>query len=76
MPGAREYVDAAYGYLSRQDPLLLLFPTRSLDQALDNFAALPLTGEARERLLWQNAARLLGLEERSEHVRGEPGSVG
>ena len=76
MPGARDYVDAANGYLSHRTLYSSCFPTRSLDQALDNFAALPLTGEARERLLWQNAARLLGLEERSEHVRGEPGSVG
>jgi predicted TIM-barrel fold metal-dependent hydrolase len=65
MPGARDYVDAANGYLSHRTLYSSCFPTRSLDQALENFAALPLTGEARERLLWRNAAGLLGLDEPS-----------
>jgi predicted TIM-barrel fold metal-dependent hydrolase len=38
------------------------FPTRSLHQALDDFGALPLSDDTRERLLWRNAARLLGLQ--------------
>jgi predicted TIM-barrel fold metal-dependent hydrolase len=37
------------------------FPTRSLHQALDDFGALPLNEDTRERLLWKNAARLLDL---------------
>lgn len=63
MPGAREYVDAANGFLSHRMLYSSCFPTRSLDQALENFAALPLHPEPREQLLWRNAARLLGLPE-------------
>jgi predicted TIM-barrel fold metal-dependent hydrolase len=62
MPGAREYVDAANGYLSHRMLYSSCFPTRSLDQALENFDALELNDEARELLLWRNAVRLLGLE--------------
>jgi predicted TIM-barrel fold metal-dependent hydrolase len=62
MPGAREYVDAANGFLSHRMLYSSCFPTRSLDQALENFAALPLNEPARDQLQWRNAARLLGLE--------------
>ncbi len=61
MPGAREYIEAANGFLSHRMLYSSCFPTRSLHQALDGFAALPLSDDSRERLLWQNAARLLGL---------------
>lgn len=61
MPGARDYVDAANGFLSHRMLYSSCFPTRSLHQALDDFRALPLREETREQLLWRNAARLLGL---------------
>jgi len=61
MPGAREYIEAANGFLSHRMLYSSCFPTRSLHQALDGFAALPLSDDSRERLLWRNAARLLGL---------------
>jgi uncharacterized protein len=61
MPGARDYVDAANGFLSHRMLYSSCFPTRSLHQALDDFRALPLSEETREQLLWRNAARLLGL---------------
>jgi predicted TIM-barrel fold metal-dependent hydrolase len=60
-PGARDYVDAANGFLSHRMLYSSCFPTRSLHQALDDFRALPLREETREQLLWRNAARLLGL---------------
>ena len=61
MPGARDYVDAANGFLSHRMLYSSCFPTRSLHQALDDFGALPLSADTRDRLLWRNAARLLGL---------------
>ncbi len=62
MPGAREYIDAANGFLAHRMLYSSCFPTRSLDQALENFTALPLNEPAKEQLLWRNAARLLTLE--------------
>ena len=54
-------LEAANGFLSHRMLYSSCFPTRSLHQALENFAALPLSDDTRERLLWRNAARLLGL---------------
>jgi len=62
MPGASDYVDAANGYMSRRMLYSSCFPTRSLDQALEDFMALPIEPEPREHLLWHNGARILGLD--------------
>jgi predicted TIM-barrel fold metal-dependent hydrolase len=64
MPGARDYVDAANGYLSHRMLYSSCYPTRPLGQALEDFRQLPIAQESQENLLWRNGARLLGLEQR------------
>jgi len=64
MPGARDYVDAANGYLAHRMLYSSCYPTRRLGQALEDFRRLPITPESQESLLWRNGARLLGLEQR------------
>jgi hypothetical protein len=61
MPGADEYVRAANSFLSHRMLFSSCYPSRPLDQALDEFRALPLRPEVQTLLLGQNAARLLGL---------------
>lgn len=63
-PGAREYVDAANGFLSHRMLYSSCFPTRSLHQALEGFRSLPLSAESQALMLWDNGARILGLEDR------------
>jgi predicted TIM-barrel fold metal-dependent hydrolase len=63
MPGARDYVDAANGYLSHRMLYSSCYPTRPLGQALEDFRALHLSPDSQENLLWRNGARLLGLEQ-------------
>lgn len=62
MPGAEDYVGAANSYMSRRMLYSSCFPTRSLDQALEDFRKLPIGPEAQEHLLWHNGARILGLD--------------
>jgi predicted TIM-barrel fold metal-dependent hydrolase len=62
MPGARDYIDAANTYLSHRMLYSSCFPTRSLDQALEDFRRLPIKPESQEQLLWRNGARILGLD--------------
>jgi uncharacterized protein len=64
MPGAGDYVGAANSYLSHRMLYSSCFPTRSLDQALEDFRRLPITPESQEQLLWRNGARIFGLEDR------------
>jgi uncharacterized protein len=64
MPGARDYVDAANSYMSHRMLYSSCFPTRSLDQALEDFMALPIEPESRALMTWDNGARILGLEPR------------
>jgi predicted TIM-barrel fold metal-dependent hydrolase len=61
MPGARDYVDAANSFLSHRMLYSSCFPSRPLDQALENFRSLPIAPQHHENLLWRNGARLLGL---------------
>ena len=61
MPGARDYVDAANGYLSHRMLYSSCYPTRPLGQALEDFRRLPVRAESQENMLWHNGARLLGL---------------
>jgi len=62
MPGADDYVRAANSYLSHRMLYSSCYPTRPVEQALEDFRRLPITPEAQENLLWRNGARLLGLE--------------
>ena len=62
MPGADDYVGAANSYLSHRMLYSSCFPTRSLEQALEDFHRLPIAPESQEQLLWRNGARILGIE--------------
>ena len=62
MPGSEDYVNAANTYLSHRMLYSSCFPTRSLEQALEDFDRLPISPESREQLLWRNGARILGIE--------------
>jgi predicted TIM-barrel fold metal-dependent hydrolase len=61
MPGAEDYVGAANSYLSHRMLYSSCFPTRSLEQALEDFHRLPISPESRDLMLSTNAARVLGL---------------
>jgi predicted TIM-barrel fold metal-dependent hydrolase len=63
IPGAGDYVGAANSYLSHRMLYSSCFPTRSLEQALEDFRRLPIKPESQELMLWQNGARVLGLED-------------
>jgi hypothetical protein len=62
MPGADDYVRAANSYLSHRMLYSSCYPTRPVEQALEDFRRLPIAPEAQENLLWHNGARLLGLD--------------
>ena len=59
MPGARDYVDAANGYLSHRMLFSSCYPSNSIQQALAHFDALPLEPKSRQLLLSENGNRLL-----------------
>ncbi len=61
MPGSRDYVDAANGFLQYRMLYSSCYPSNSLSKALEHFRALGLTESAQEHLLSINASRLLGL---------------
>ncbi len=60
MPGARDYIDAANGFLSHRFLYSSCYPSRPLEQALEEFNALPLSPSVRKLMLHDNAARVLG----------------
>jgi len=62
MPGAEHYVQAANGFLSHRMLYSSCYPSRSLEQALEEFRLLPLQPNSRQNMLWNNGARVLGLE--------------
>jgi predicted TIM-barrel fold metal-dependent hydrolase len=62
MPGARDYVDAANGYLAYRMLFSSCYPSRSLSQALEEFRRLAIEPSSQENTLGNNGARLLGLE--------------
>ena len=59
MPGARDYVDAANGFLKHRMLYSSCYPSNSLSRSLAHFRALALTDDAQEHLLFHNARRLL-----------------
>ncbi|TQO19811.1 hypothetical protein FB472_1391 [Rhodoglobus vestalii] len=61
MPGARDYIDAANGFLAHRFLYSSCYPTLSLEQALENFSALPISPKSRKLMLYENAARVLSL---------------
>lgn len=59
MPGARDYIDAANGFLAHRFLYSSCYPSRSLEQALEEFNELPLSSATRKLMLHDNAARVL-----------------
>jgi hypothetical protein len=61
MPGADDYVRAANSYLSHRMLYSSCYPSRCLEQALEEFCQLPIKPSSQENMLWHNGARILGL---------------
>jgi uncharacterized protein len=61
MPGARAYVDAANCYLSDRTLFGTAYPTRPLDECVRDFLNLGWDRAIVDKILYANAARLLGL---------------
>jgi predicted TIM-barrel fold metal-dependent hydrolase len=61
MPGWEEYIKAANGFLAERFLYASCYPLAPVKEYAEWFLRLPLKPEARERLLWKNAAELLHL---------------
>ena len=61
MPCARTYVDAANCYLSDRMLFGTAYPTRPLDESVEDFLAMGWKASIVDKILYDNAARLLGL---------------
>lgn len=61
MPGATHFVEAANYYLGDRLLFASAYPMRSLKQSVEEFMQLPLKEEVKEKILYTNAANLLGL---------------
>jgi predicted TIM-barrel fold metal-dependent hydrolase len=63
MPGTTEWVQAANSYL--QDRMLFgtAYPYQGVKQMVDSYLKLPYRPEVLEKVMYKNAARLLGLED-------------
>ncbi len=61
LPGAREYVDAANGFMAERMLFGSAYPFSALDDAIQFMANLPFRPEVLERVLHGNARRLLQL---------------
>ena len=62
MPGYRAYVDAANLYLEDRTLFGTAYPSRSLEDGVQDFLTMGWRPEIIEKILWTNAARLLGLQ--------------
>jgi predicted TIM-barrel fold metal-dependent hydrolase len=60
IPGARDYVEAANGFLSHRILYSSCYPSRSLGQAIEEFDGLGIGAEQRTLITSGNAKRLLG----------------
>lgn len=61
MPGSREYIAAANGFLSERFLFASAYPLMPLKQTIDTFLSLKLKPSVIDRLMYQNAAELLGI---------------
>lgn len=61
MPGAKDYVDAVNGFLADRFLFGTAYPFVSLKSAVDRFMQLGIREELLDRVLYGNAARILGL---------------
>ncbi|MPZ46726.1 MAG: amidohydrolase family protein [Betaproteobacteria bacterium] len=61
-PGAEEYIKAAKFFLGDRLLFGTAYPSRPLKESLEAFMEWDLTGELRDKILFKNAARVLGLD--------------
>ena len=66
MPGWRDYVDIASGYIQDRFLFGTAYPFCSLAEYVSRFTRLPFPEPVLEKLLWKNAANLLGIEPRPQ----------
>jgi predicted TIM-barrel fold metal-dependent hydrolase len=61
MPGAQDYINAANGFLSERFLFATAYPLLSFKDAVEAFLRFPLKESVIDRVLYANAAELLGL---------------
>jgi predicted TIM-barrel fold metal-dependent hydrolase len=61
LPGGRLYIEAANGFMKDQLMFGTSYPFRAMGQTVDDFTKLGLSDDSLDRVLYQNAARLLKL---------------
>jgi hypothetical protein len=61
MPGAREYVDVMNGFMSERFLFATAYPVLPLGESVEKFLQFPLKESVIDRVLYRNAAELLGL---------------
>ena len=62
MPGSEAYVQAANTFLPKQVVFGTAYPYRPFKWSMEQFNKMPFTPEARERVLYKNAAEVLGID--------------
>lgn len=72
MPGVSDYVNAANGFLRDRFLFATAYPLVGLKQGVEAFLRLPFKEEVREKILFRNAAALLGLETSERKVVDTP----
>ena len=61
LPGASEYAAAACGFLQDQFIFATAYPMVGLSDAIEYINRLPASDDVKKKLLYENAARILGL---------------
>jgi len=61
MPGWREYIDAANGFMSERFLFATAYPVMPLQGTIDSFLALGVKESVIDRVMYANAANLLGI---------------
>jgi len=61
MPGAMDYVNAANGFMSERFLFATAYPLVSFKDAIDTFLTFPLKASVIDRIMYRNAAELLGI---------------
>ena len=59
LPGARDLIEAANGFLQHRMLFSSVYPSRSLGESVESFRSLPIAAAARDQILGGNAIRLL-----------------
>ncbi len=62
MPGSKEYVEAANGFLADRFLFASAYPVMPIRESIQKFLELGIRESAMDRVLYQNAAELLGLK--------------